>query len=116
MALIECPECSHKVSDSAASCPGCGAIRRAYNELNWPAFHVTAAGMIVVLTVPNFPSTMSPLARFAGTCILAIVLVTISWVAPAVAESRRLRREQKVTKQRPDRYSPKQRARLARKG
>lgn len=24
MALIECPECSRKISDNADSCPGCG--------------------------------------------------------------------------------------------
>ena len=29
MALIECHECGKKISDSAASCPGCGAPVRA---------------------------------------------------------------------------------------
>jgi hypothetical protein len=26
MALIQCPECNHTVSNRAASCPGCGFI------------------------------------------------------------------------------------------
>jgi hypothetical protein len=96
MALIECPACGHKVSDSAASCPGCGAIRGACNELNWPTFHITAVGMLFVLAVPNFSGTLSPPARIMGTSFLAIVLGVLGWDIPAVAESRRLRRERKA--------------------
>lgn len=115
MALIECSDCGHKVSDSAASCPGCGAIRKAYNELNWPAFHITAVSMLIALTVPYFPSTMPPLARLIGVVVLALVISILGWGIPAVAESRRLSREQKVTNQRPGKYSPK-RTKLPRKG
>ncbi|WP_430009870.1 hypothetical protein [Methylophaga lonarensis] len=32
MALIDCPECSRKVSDSAPSCPGCGCLISSKHE------------------------------------------------------------------------------------
>jgi hypothetical protein len=43
MALINCPDCNHMVSDNAASCPSCGRVMLAYNDLNFPGYHVAAS-------------------------------------------------------------------------
>lgn len=31
MALIDCPECSHKISDQSTSCPSCGFVNKSIN-------------------------------------------------------------------------------------
>jgi MFS superfamily sulfate permease-like transporter len=106
VALINCPDCNHKISDSAAACPGCGAIRRAYNELNWPAFHIAAAALVIAVATPIMSSAMHLWEKLLTICVLAVVVTALAWGIPWLAEQRRLHREHTVTKSKKRKYAP----------
>lgn len=62
MALISCSECRKEISDTAQSCPGCGAPARAAGDFNRqhvekkpktrPAFKVLGALLLVLFALP----------------------------------------------------------------
>lgn len=92
MALVDCRDCGHKVSDSAAACPGCGSIRKAYNELNWPAFHMAGAALVISIVSASLPAS-TPLWARLFTIVISGLLVTIfAWGVPQVLEERRFKR------------------------
>lgn len=92
MALVDCRDCGHKVSDSAAACPGCGAIRKAYNELNWPAFHMAGAALVISIVGSSLPASTSWWARLLTIVICSLLTTVIAWVIPHISEARRFKR------------------------
>lgn len=96
MALVDCRDCGHKVSDSAAACPCCGAIRKAYNELNWPAFHVSAVAVVISLVAAFLPPTTNLLTRLTTIGLAALTIAIVGWGIPYVAETRRFNRQDKA--------------------
>jgi len=97
MALVDCRDCGHKVSDSAASCPGCGAIRRAYNELNWPGFHMAAAAFVISVAAISLPASANLLTRLTTIGLTSLAIAIVGWCLPYVAETRKLRKQDKAS-------------------
>jgi len=102
MALVDCRDCGHKVSDSAAACPGCGAIRRAYNELNWPGFHMAAVAVVISLAAAFLPPTANLLTRLTTIALTSLSIAIVGWGIPYLAEHRKLKKQDKM----PARYTP----------
>ena len=48
MALIECSECGHMVSENASSCPNCGNPIRSTNGFNWRKTILPIAVLLLV--------------------------------------------------------------------
>lgn len=96
MALVDCRDCGHKVSDSAAACPGCGAIRRAYNDLNWPGFHMAAVAVVISLVATSLPASANLLTRLGTIGLTGLATAIVGWSIPYVAEARKLRKQDKA--------------------
>jgi len=96
VALVICRDCGQKVSDSAASCPGCGAIRRAYNELNWPGFHVAAAAFVISVAAISLPASANFLTRITTIGLSGLLVAILCWVAPYIVESRKLSKQDRM--------------------
>jgi hypothetical protein len=109
MALIDCPDCNHKVSDNAASCPNCGRIILAYNDLNFPAYHLAAVAVIVAVLSTAIPSSSPWWLKLSGTLFLTLMLSAITWIIPAISERRGLRKARKQRNLQDMKYKPKDR-------
>jgi len=96
MALVDCRDCGQKVSDSAAACPGCGAIRKAYNELNWPAFHMAGAALVISVATATLPPSMGIWPRLATITVTGLLVTILAWVVPHIAENRRFKKQDKA--------------------
>jgi uncharacterized protein (DUF983 family) len=108
MALIDCPDCNHKVSDNAASCPSCGRIMLAYNDLNFPSYHVAAAALVFAILSITIPSNAPWWLKLSATLFLVLVLTLITWIMPAVSERRQLRKARRQSKPRDTKYKPRE--------
>lgn len=106
MALVSCRDCGHKVSDSAASCPGCGAVLRIYNDLAWPSFHIAGAAFVIAVATPFLSGTMTWWAKLLAIALLGLTAGISAWSIPALAEHRRLRKERSIKVPRPRKYVP----------
>lgn len=104
MALVDCRDCGHKVSNSAAACPSCGAIRRAYNELNWPGFHMAAAAFVISVAAISLPANANLLTRLTTIGLSGLVTSIFCWCVPYVVESRKLKKRDKSK----TKYSPRE--------
>ena len=49
MALVNCPECEHQVSDKASSCPNCGHPIKKVSKLSTPMIPGRALNAIQVI-------------------------------------------------------------------
>lgn len=98
MALVDCRDCGHKVSDSAAACPGCGAIRKAYNELNWPAFHLAGAALVISIVSGSLPASTPLWARLLTIVVCGVLITIFAWALPNRAENRRFKKLDKARK------------------
>ena len=58
--MIDCPECHHQVSDSAASCPNCG--------------HPVAEPAVKTVVRPNKPEGTKSVLKFILIAIVALIL------------------------------------------
>lgn len=79
MALIECYECGKKISDTASSCPSCGAIVKVHDKSF--IFSLGAKGLLLIkkeLVVSIMPM------------MIAVIIITISYFIYASLESERL--------------------------
>jgi hypothetical protein len=106
MALIDCPDCKHKVSDNAAACPGCGNVLQAYNDLNFPSYHLAAAALVVAILTPVLPTNAPWWLKIGFSVGVALFLVITTWILPSIAERLRLRRLQKRGKAKGLKYTP----------
>ena len=106
MALISCPDCNHKISDSAASCPNCGRIMLAYNDLNFPSYHVATVALVIAVLAPAIPATAPWWLKIAASGSLALIMATITWIWPAIAERVRLRKLLRQSGSKGTKYSP----------
>jgi len=62
MALIECPECSAKISDSAATCPHCGFATVKARQPIRPVFRLLLGVIFVLLIGALLYDTLTPKA------------------------------------------------------
>ncbi len=88
MALIKCSECSREVSDSAASCPGCGhplagsndkpisVAARPGGKYEGIGFVLIAVGMIMLLTVTVHDSGLAVKVGVLAIAVGFIVFLT----------------------------------------
>ncbi len=79
MALIDCPDCGHRVSPRAPTCPNCGAPiaatgRTADQRLVTPGLLGRLATMLGAWLV--FPWVVRLLAFLAGIALLAVMFAT----------------------------------------
>jgi hypothetical protein len=106
MALINCPDCNHKVSDNAAACPSCGRVMLAYNDLNFPGYHVATVALVIAILAPAIPATAPWWLKIAATAILALVMAAITWILPAIIERLGLRKALRRNGSKAAKYSP----------
>ena len=81
MALIQCHECGKEISDSAATCPGCGAPVRAKQHKKGDAVPYTDQEVAVLLSKKKNTSHILHLLLSiitAGIWIIIWILVAIS--------------------------------------
>jgi len=76
MALIQCKECGKEISDTAVSCPNCGAKNKNNNEgattgLKVICFLIPLIGIII------FAINISSRPKYAKDCLIASILPTI---------------------------------------
>lgn len=76
MALIKCNECGKEISDTAVSCPNCGAKNKNNNEgattgLKVICFLIPLIGIII------FAINISSRPKYAKDCLIASILPTI---------------------------------------
>jgi|GEM_PF-6260036 len=89
MALITCLECGCSVRNSAASCPGCGAVLRVHNGLPWPSFHIATAAFVIAIATPFLSSQEAVWLKLLSIALLALITVCMVWIIPAVVEGKR---------------------------
>lgn len=106
MALINCPDCTHKVSDNAGACPGCGRVMLAYNDLNFPSYHVATAALVIAILAPVIPASAPWWFKIAASVTLGLVMATLTWIWPAISERLRLRKLLKRNGSNGAKYSP----------
>lgn len=74
MALIECPDCGKKISDTVKKCPNCGYHKKVEINKNLLIIVGTVAGIILVtIFIVNFLSRWRPLTKleqYAVDCII----------------------------------------------
>jgi len=104
MSLIDCRDCGNKVSDSAAACPGCGAVLRVYNDLAWPSFHVAGAAFVIAVTFSFLPASAKWWSKLLTTGLSGLTVGIALWAIPALVEDRRLRKGLPARKPRSKRY------------
>jgi hypothetical protein len=95
MALLDCPDCNQKVSDNAASCPGCGNVLRAYNDLNFPSYHLAAVALVIATLTPALTSSAPWWLRIIMSAGLALFIVITTWIVPGITEHLGLRKLQR---------------------
>lgn len=95
MALVDCRDCGQKVSDSAAACPGCGATRRAYNELNWPGLRMAAVAVVILVTAASLPASSNLLTRLITIVLTGLAIAIAGWDVPYLAEIRKNKKQDK---------------------
>jgi hypothetical protein len=93
MALITCLDCGCGVSDSAVSCPGCGAVLRSHNDLAWPTFYIASAAFIIAVTAPFLSGGMPWWAKLLTIACIGLAANLSAWAIPAGLRHRRLRRQ-----------------------
>lgn len=76
MALIQCKECGKQISDTAVSCPNCGAKNKNNNEeastgLKIICFLIPLIGIII------FAINITTRPKYAKACLIASILPTI---------------------------------------
>jgi MFS superfamily sulfate permease-like transporter len=106
MALIDCPDCKKRVSDNAAACPHCGNILQAYNDLNFPGYHIAAVALVVAILTPALPNGTPWWLRIILSAGLALLIAAITWILPAISERLQLRKFQKRGKIKNEKYAP----------
>ena len=105
MALINCPDCNHQVSDNAAACPTCGNILKAYNDLNFPGYHVAAVALVVAILAPVFPGSVPWWLKILMSAGLAFFIALLTWIVPGLSEHFELRRNLKKRGLHGERYA-----------
>lgn len=70
MAIINCPECGHEVSDQAKSCPSCGVSIKKFND----KFVRTKAIILAIVIV---------------TIITSIISIYVHWQSEKIQEQYR---------------------------
>ncbi len=83
MTLIECHECGKKISDSAASCPGCGAPVRAKRHKKGDTVPYTDQEVAVLLSKKKKTSHVLHLLM----SIITVGLWIIIWILVAISNS-----------------------------
>lgn len=106
MALVNSRDCGHKVSDSAPSCPACGAVLRIYNDLARPSFHIAGAAIVIAVATPFLSSTMPRWGKLLLVSLAGLVAGVSAWGIPALAEQRRLHKERSTKTVRSRKYVP----------
>ncbi|HYW03696.1 MAG TPA: hypothetical protein VFA86_07100 [Gammaproteobacteria bacterium] len=99
MALIECYECEREISDSAVSCPGCGAPVRAKRRKKGNTVPYTAQEVAVLLSKKRKTSHLLHLLLSiitGGVWIIVWILLAISHSSENARIDRKIRRGKKI--------------------
>ncbi len=80
MALIDCPECGHRVSDKAASCPSCGVGIRRFIEADSSDDQATTIRQIIDKLQNHSVGTVL-IAVFGVSVLMALfIFVVVMWM------------------------------------
>lgn len=76
MALINCKECGKQMSDTAVSCPHCGAKNKNNNEEATTGLKVICF-LIPLIGIIIFAINITTRPKYAKACLIASILPTI---------------------------------------
>lgn len=99
MALVECHECGRQISDSASSCPGCGAPVRAKQHKKGDTIPYTDQEVAVLLSKKKKTSHVLHLLLSvitAGFWVLVWVLVAVGNSSENAKIDRKIRKGRKI--------------------
>ena len=76
MSLIQCPECSHDVSDQAPTCPSCGyPLKKQASEPEYRAYRTGVLATCLILCIIGLPVGIAmDLPYVWGLAIAGIVI------------------------------------------